>query len=114
VLGASSPATNVLYHRIRVLTACRRSQYKKIAIRKPNVREDTLFLFIEHDFTDSNTSEVTFALLNITVRKAIINVRCLHLGISQGSHAVLKVLNCEIGFQDLEKILNSAKMYIKY
>jgi len=32
----------------------------------------------------------------------------------QGSHVVLKVLNCEIGFQDLEKVLDSAKMYIKY
>jgi len=30
----------------------------------------------------------------------------------QGSHAVLKVLNCEIGFQDLEKVLNLAKMFI--
>jgi len=26
----------------------------------------------------------------------------------------LKVLNFEIGFQDLEKVLNLAKMYIKY
>jgi len=25
-----------------------------------------------------------------------------------------KVLNCEIGFQDLEKVLNLAKMHIKY
>jgi len=32
----------------------------------------------------------------------------------QGSHAVLKVLNCEIGFEDLEKVLNLAKMYVKY
>jgi len=32
----------------------------------------------------------------------------------QGSHAVLKVLNFEISFQDLEKVLNLAKMYIKY
>jgi len=31
----------------------------------------------------------------------------------QGSHVVLKVLNCEIGFQDLE-VLNLAKMYMKY
>jgi len=30
------------------------------------------------------------------------------------SHAVLKVLNCEIGFQDLENVLNLAKMYLKY
>jgi len=29
----------------------------------------------------------------------------------QGSHAVL---NCEIGFQDLEKVLNLLKTYIKY
>jgi len=34
--------------------------------------------------------------------------------LSQDSHAVLKVLNREIGFQDLEKVLNFAKMYIKY
>jgi len=27
---------------------------------------------------------------------------------------ILKVLNCEIGFQGLEKVLNLAKMYIKY
>jgi len=32
----------------------------------------------------------------------------------QGSYAVLKVLNCEIGFQDLEKLLILAKMYMKY
>jgi len=32
----------------------------------------------------------------------------------QGSHAVLKVLNGEIGFQDLEKVLKLAKMCIKY
>jgi len=30
----------------------------------------------------------------------------------QGSHMVLKVLNCEVAFQDLEKILNLAKMFI--
>jgi len=29
----------------------------------------------------------------------------------QGSHVVL---NCEVGFQDLEKVLNLAKMYIPY
>ena len=37
---------------------------------------------------------------------------------TQGSHVVLKVfekvLNCEIGFQDLEKVLTLAKMCIKY
>jgi len=32
----------------------------------------------------------------------------------QGSHVLLKVLNYEIGFQDLEKVLNMAKMYMKY
>ena len=32
----------------------------------------------------------------------------------QGSHAVLKVLNFKIGFQDLEKVLNLAKMYVRY
>jgi len=32
----------------------------------------------------------------------------------QGSHAVLKALNYEIGFQDLERVLNFAKMYIKH
>jgi len=26
----------------------------------------------------------------------------------------MKVLNCEISFQDLEKVINLAKMYIKY
>jgi len=36
------------------------------------------------------------------------------VGRQQGSHAVLKVLNCEIGFPDLEKVLNWAKMFIKY
>ena len=35
-------------------------------------------------------------------------------GWMQGSHAVLKVLNFKIGFQDLEKVLTFAKMYIKY
>ena len=30
----------------------------------------------------------------------------------QGFHAVVKVLNCEIGFQGLEKVLNLGKMYI--
>jgi len=33
---------------------------------------------------------------------------------TQGSHEVLKVLNCEIDLQDLEKVLNLAKMCIKY
>jgi len=32
----------------------------------------------------------------------------------QGSHTVLKVLNFEIGFEDLEKVLSLAKMFIKY
>ena len=32
----------------------------------------------------------------------------------QGSHAVLKVLNFKIGFQDLEKVLNLAKMSLRY
>jgi len=32
----------------------------------------------------------------------------------QGSHMVLKVLNLKSGFQDLEKVLNLAKMYIRY
>jgi len=32
----------------------------------------------------------------------------------QGFHAVLKVLDFEICFQDLEKVLNLAKMFIKY
>jgi len=31
----------------------------------------------------------------------------------QGSHAVLKVLNFKISFQDLEKVLNFANMYIR-
>jgi len=29
----------------------------------------------------------------------------------QGSHAVLKILICEIGFPDLEKVFNLAKVY---
>jgi len=33
---------------------------------------------------------------------------------TQGSHAVLKVLIFKIGSQDLEKVLNLAKMYIRY
>jgi len=33
---------------------------------------------------------------------------------TQGSHAILKVLNFKIGFQDLERVLNLAKMYIRY
>jgi len=32
----------------------------------------------------------------------------------QGSHAVLKVLNCEIGFENLENVLNFAKKHVKY
>jgi len=32
----------------------------------------------------------------------------------QGMERIEKVLNCEIGFQDLEKVLNLAKIYIKY
>jgi len=28
--------------------------------------------------------------------------------------SIEKVLNCEIDFQDLEKVLNLGKMYIKY
>ena len=32
----------------------------------------------------------------------------------QGSHMVLKVLNLKSGFQDLEKVLNLAKMYVRY
>jgi len=31
-----------------------------------------------------------------------------------GSHAVSKVLNFKIGFQDLDKVMNLAKMYIRY
>jgi len=34
--------------------------------------------------------------------------------IDQGSDTVLKALNCEISFQDLEKVLNLAKMHIQY
>jgi len=34
--------------------------------------------------------------------------------IFQASLAVLQVFNCEIGFQDLEKVLNLVKMHIKY
>jgi len=31
-----------------------------------------------------------------------------------GIESIEKVLNCKIGFKDLEKVLNLAKMYIKY
>jgi len=34
--------------------------------------------------------------------------------IAQGSHAVLKVLNFKIGFQDFEKVLNLAKLSLRY
>jgi len=34
--------------------------------------------------------------------------------IAQGSHAVLKVSNFKIGFQDLEKVLNLATMSLRY
>jgi len=33
----------------------------------------------------------------------------LGTSVLQGSHVVFKVLNCEISFQDLEKVLNLAK-----
>ena len=39
---------------------------------------------------------------------------CCDESLTQGSHAVLKVLNCEIGFEDLENVLHFAKMYMKY
>jgi len=32
----------------------------------------------------------------------------------RGIDSIEKVLNFEIGFQDLEKVLNLAKMFIKY
>jgi len=35
-------------------------------------------------------------------------------GFPRGIKSIEKVLNCEIGFQDLEKVLNLAKMYVKY
>jgi len=31
-----------------------------------------------------------------------------------GIESIEKVLNCEIGFRDLEKALNLSKMYVKY
>jgi len=31
-----------------------------------------------------------------------------------GIESIEKVLNCKISFQDLEKVLNLAKMYMKY
>jgi len=46
--------------------------------------------------------------------KLLLESNTLIIGCWQGSHTVLKVLNCEIGFQDLEKVLNLTKMYIKY
>jgi len=35
-------------------------------------------------------------------------------GFPCGIESIENVLNCESGFQDLEKVLNLAKMYIKY
>ena len=35
-------------------------------------------------------------------------------GLPRRIENIEKVLNCEIGFQDLEKVLNLAKTYIKY
>jgi len=35
-------------------------------------------------------------------------------GFPRGIKSIEKVLNCEIGFQDLEKVLNLAKMCVKY
>jgi len=43
-----------------------------------------------------------------------LNVICGESPRHKGSHTVLKVLNCEIGFEDLENVLNIAKTYIKY
>jgi len=36
------------------------------------------------------------------------------LGYPRGIESIEKVLNCEIGLQDLEKVLNLSKMYMKY
>jgi len=41
-------------------------------------------------------------------------IRFMQSGFPRGIESIEKVLNCEIGFQDLEKVLNLAKMYIKY
>jgi len=35
-------------------------------------------------------------------------------GFPRGIETIEKVLNCESGFQDLEKVLNLAKIFIKY
>jgi len=37
----------------------------------------------------------------------------LFSGFPGGIESIEKVLNCEIGFEDLEKVLNLAKVYIK-
>jgi len=38
----------------------------------------------------------------------------LYAGFPRGIESNEKVLNFKIGFQDLEKVLNFAKMYIRY
>jgi len=44
----------------------------------------------------------------------VANDSWLYAGFPRSVENVEKVLNCEIGFQDLEKVLNLGKMYVKY
>jgi len=38
----------------------------------------------------------------------------MHAGFPRGIESIKKVLNFKIGFQDLEKVFNFTKMYIRY
>jgi len=66
----------------------------------------TSFLFIS-----TTTTVKIFLLLVVTI---IVNQNFAIGYCKQGSHVVLKVLNCEIGFQNLEKVLILAKMSAMY
>ena len=57
------------------------------------------------------SSVLSCRLISSIIKNAIINDE---LSTIQGSHAVLEVLNFKIVFQDFEKVLNLAKMHIRY
>ena len=63
---------------------------------------------VEHSM---KSSVLSCRLISSIIKNAIINDE---LSTIQGSHAVLEVLNFKIVFQDFEKVLNLAKMYIRY
>jgi len=76
-----------------------------------------IFFFISQVFS-LREGGIVKKISKIFNRKSISRKdRILSLILCEGSHAVLKVLevlDCEIGFQDLEKVLNLAKMCIKF